>query len=104
MVKGIIVGKETSTYTDKQSGEIKISRKLHVLLEAPRRPSDGFIGQKVITESIPFPVDDVKVGDVCFFDYDVQSTRSGTFARLVDVDVIGRIDMDAFTAATTPQP
>ncbi len=98
MTKGLIVGKEERTYPDKQTGEIKTSRTLHILCDAPKRPEDGFTGQKVITESVRFPIDDIKVGDYVYLDYDIRSTRSGTFASLVEITPVGKVDMTALAA------
>ena len=99
MAKGIIVGKEIRKFADKQTGELKESRILHVLWDKPRRPEDGFNGQKVSAESAPFSVDDLKIGDYCFFDYDTRSTKSGTFARLADVEVLKHVDLSVLYSA-----
>lgn len=101
MAKGIIVGKDVRSVTDKGTGEMKEFRTLHVLWDKPRRLEDGFDGQKVSAESAPFSVDDLKIGDYCFFDYDTRITKSGTFARLADVDVLAHVDMSIFAKAVS---
>ena len=95
MAIGIIVGKEVSSFTDQQTGQLVTMRKLHVLWGKPRRTVDGFEGRKVQVESCAFDIDYLKVGDRCNFEYEVNSTKRGNFAKLVDVEPLGHIDLDA---------
>ena len=98
MALGIIVGKEVSSFADSQTGELVKMRKLYVLWDKPRRPQDGFEGRKVTVESAPFDIDDLKVGDVCNFEYEINATKKGNFAKLCDVAPTGHLDLDAVLA------
>lgn len=98
MALGIIVGKEISQFTDQQTGEVVKMRKLHVLWDKPKRLADGFEGQKVQVESASFDIDDLKIGDRCIFEYEINATKKGNFAKLVDVEVVGHVDLDALLA------
>ena len=95
MAIGIIVGKEVSSFTDQQTGELVKMRKLHVLWEPPRRPQDGFEGRKVQVETASFEIDDLKIGDRCNFEYEINQTKKGNFAKLIDVEPLGHIDINA---------
>lgn len=95
MALGIIVGKEISQFTDQQSGEVVKMRKLHILWDKPRRSQDGFEGQKVQVETAGFEIDDLKVGDRCNFEYEINATKKGNFAKLADVERVGHVDLDA---------
>ena len=98
MALGIIVGKEVSQFPDKVTGELVKSRKLHILWDKPRRPQDGFEGQKVQVETAGFDIDDLKIGDRCNFEYEVNVTKKGNFAKLADVEKVGHVDLDALFA------
>ena len=98
MALGIIVGKEISQFPDKETGVLVKSRKLHILWDKPRRPQDGFEGQKVQVESAGFDIDDLAVGDRCNFEYEINATKKGNFAKLADVEVVGHVDFDALFA------
>ena len=99
MATGIIVGKEISEFTNTTSGEVVKMRKLHILWDKARRPQDGFEGQKVQVENAGFEIDDLKVGDRCSFEYEINATKKGNFAKLVDAVKIGHVDLDALLAA-----
>ena len=94
MATGIIVGKEVSQFTDQQTGEVVKMRKLHVLWDAPRRPQDGFEGRKAQVETASFDIDYLKIGDRCNFEYEINATKKGNFAKLVDVEPIGHVDLE----------
>ena len=94
MALGIIVGKEISQFTDQQTGELVKMRKLHILWDPPRRPQDGFEGQKVQVETASFEIDDLKIGDRCNFEYEINATKKGNFAKLIDVEVMGHLDLN----------
>lgn len=98
MANGIIVGKEISTFADQQTGQLVTMRKLHILWDKSRRIVDGFEGQKVQVETVSFDINDLKVGDRCSFEYEINATKKGNFAKLVDVEVLGHIDLDAVLA------
>lgn len=93
MALGIIVGKEVSSFTDQQTGELVKMRKLHILWDKSRRVVDGFEGQKVQVETASFDIDDLKIGDRCNFEYEINATKKGNFAKLVDVEVVGHVDL-----------
>ena len=98
MALGIIVGKEISQFTDQQTGELVKMRKIHILWDKPRRPQDGFEGQKVQVETASFDIDDLKIGDRCNFEYEINATKKGNFAKLADVEKVGHVDLDALFA------
>ena len=98
MALGIIVGKEVSSFTDQQTGELVKMRKLHVLWDKPRRVVDGFEGQKVQVETASFDIDDLKIGDRANFEYEINATKKGNFAKLVDVEVVGHVDLAVLAA------
>ena len=83
-MKGTIVGKEISKY--KKDGEDKVSRNLYVVWDAPKHATDGMEGQKCEAVFVPFDLPDgVNVGINCEFEYEIQQTRKGAIARLVDI-------------------
>lgn len=85
-MKGIIVGKNINTYTDKSTGEAKTSRTLYVLWDKPKNPTDGFEGCKCESVFVPFEIPpDVELYSHCEFEYEIQQTRVGSMARLVDI-------------------
>lgn len=98
MATGIIVGKEISQFPDQQTGELVKVRKLHILWDKPRRLQDGFEGRRVQVETASFDIDDLKIGDRCNFEYDINQTKKGNFAKLADVEPIGHIDLESFLA------
>ena len=98
MALGIIVGKEISSFTDQQTGELVKMRKLHILWDKSRRVVDGFEGQKVQVETASFDIDDLKIGDRCNFEYEINATKKGNFAKLVDVEVVGHVDLNVLAA------
>lgn len=91
-MKGVIVGKFVREYPDKSSGEMKKSRELAVVWEKKERLEDGCSGQKVDMVYVSFPIDDLRVGDLCDFEYEINTTAKGTFARLSDIRKIGRVN------------
>ena len=85
-MKGTIVGKEIKTYVDKSTGEVKTARTLYVLWDAPKNAPDGFEGQKCEGVYVPFALPDgADLHARCDFEYEVQQTRNGAMARLVDI-------------------
>lgn len=90
-MKGVIIGKFQRSYPDKSTGEQKISREIAVIWEKKGRLEDNCEGQKAETIFVTFPINDLHVGDVCEFDYDINSTSKGTFARLVDITKVGQV-------------
>ena len=91
-MKGTIVGKEIKTYVDKSTGEVKTARTLYVLWDAPKNPPDGFEGQKCEGVYVPFDLPDgVDLHIRCDFEYEVQQTRNGAMARLVDIEGIEKM-------------
>lgn len=82
-MKAVILGKEIKKY--EKNGEAKTSRTLHVLWDQ-NREVEGMTGNKVEAVFIPFDIPSgVEVGVQCEFEYELQNTKNGTFARLVDV-------------------
>ena len=98
MAIGIIVGKEISQFANKDTGELVMLRKLYLLWDKPRRPADGFEGRKVQVETCSFDISDLAVGDRCNFEYEINVTSKGKTAKLVDVEPLGHIDLDAVLA------
>lgn len=82
-MKAIILGKEIKKY--KKDGEDKIARTLHVMWEQ-KREVDGLTGNKVEPVFVNFDIPSgVDVGVQCEFEYELQNTKNGTMARLVDI-------------------
>lgn len=97
-MRGFIVGKEVTSYIPKEEKNKpnpvhKVSRTLHVVWDKPRRPVEGMDGFKAEAVWIPFPCDDIKVGDYCEFEYEARNTSKGSFASLVDIITIGKADI-----------
>ena len=91
-MKGTILGRETRRYPDKNTGEIKTARTLYVAWDTPKHPVDGFEGQKCEAVHVPFEYPEgVVLHARCDFEYEVQQTRSGAIARLVDIIVIEKM-------------
>ena len=90
-MKGVIIGKFQRNYPDKSTGEVKTSREIAVIWEKKGRMEDGCEGQKAEMIFVSFPIDDLHVGDVCEFDYEINSTSKGMFARLVDITKVGKV-------------
>lgn len=83
-MKALIVGKRINNY--KKNGEDKVARELYVLKDAPKHPVDGLEGQPTEVIFVPFEIPEgVKVGMYCDFEYEIQQTRNGAMARLVDI-------------------
>ena len=98
MAIGIIVGKEISQFEDQKTHEQIALRRLYILWNKPRRPADGFEGRKVQLETCYFDISDLNVGDCCNFEYEINTTSKGKTAKLVDVEVLAHIDIDAILA------
>ena len=91
-MKGIIIGKEIKKYVDKTTGEVKTKRTLWVLWDAPKNLPDGFEGQKCESVYVTFELPEgVAIHSRCNFEYEVQQTRGGSYARLVDVEHIEKM-------------
>ena len=91
-MKGTIVGKEINPYTDKSTGEIKISRNLYVLCDAPKRLIDGFEGQTCECISVPFDLPaGVGLHSRCEFEFEFKETYKGSYRRLVDIEHIEKM-------------
>ena len=82
-MKGIIFGKEVKKYM--KGDEEKTARTLHVMW-VQRRAIDGLVGNKVEAVYVPFEIPaGVEVGVQCEFEHELQPTKNGTIARLVDI-------------------
>ena len=82
-MKGIIFGKEIKKYT--KNDEEKTARTLYVMWEQ-KREVDGLVGNKVEAVYIPFEIPaGVNIGVQCEFEYEIQPTKNGSMARLVDI-------------------
>ena len=80
---GIILGKEIKKY--EKNGEQKTARNLHVVWEQ-KRAVDGLEGNKVESVFVNFDIPaGVDVGVKCEFEYEIQPTKNGSIARLVDI-------------------
>ncbi len=89
-MKAIILGKEIKNYKSKE-GEEKVVRNLHVMWEQ-KREIDGFTGNKVESVFVPFDIPaGVDVGVQCEFEYELQTIKNNTFARLVDITPLLRM-------------
>ena len=88
-MKGTIFGKEIKKYVDKSTGDVKTARTLYVAWDAPKHAPDGFEGQKCEAVYVPFELPEgVELHAKCDFEYEVQQTRNGAMARLVDITPI----------------
>jgi len=91
-MKGIIFGKEIKNY--KKGDEDKTARTLHVMWEQ-KREVDGLVGNKVEAVYIPFDIPaGVEVGVQCDFEYEIQPTKNGSMARLVDITPIQKMRLN----------
>lgn len=91
-MKGTILGREINKYVDKSTGELKTARTLYVAWDAPKHPEDGFEGQKCEAVYVPFEFPEgVILHARCDFEYEVQQTRNGARARLVDIEGIEKM-------------
>lgn len=91
-MKGTILGKEIKKYVDKSTGEVKTARTLYVAWDAPKHAPDGFEGQKCEAVYVPFEFPEgVELHARCDFEYEVQQTRNGAMARLVDIEGIEKM-------------
>jgi len=89
---GIILGKEVKKY--EKNGEQKVARNLHVMWEQ-KREVDGLVGNKVEAVYIPFDIPaGVEVGVQCDFEYEIQPTKNGSMARLVDITPIQKMRLN----------
>lgn len=90
---GIVLGKEIKTYTSKNDQQ-KTARTLYVLWDQKRKP-DGLDGNKCEAVFVPFEIPEgVNVGTKCEFEYDIQPTKNGSMARLVDIMPIQKLRID----------
>ena len=86
---GIILGKEVKKYI--KDGEQKVARNLHVMWEQ-KRAVDGLVGNKVEAVFVNFEIPaGVEVGVKCDFEYEIQPTKNGSMARLVDITPITKM-------------
>ena len=91
-MKGTILGKEIKKYVDKSTGEVKTARTLYVAWDAPKHAPDGFEGRKCEAVYVPFELPEgVELHARCDFEYEVQQTRNGAMARLVDIEAIEKM-------------
>ena len=102
-MKGTILGREIKKYVDKSTGEVKTARTLYVLWDAPKHPVDGFDGQKCESVYVPFELPaGAELHARCDFEYEVQQTRSGAIARLVDIEHIEKMAVSIRPIANAP--
>lgn len=93
-MKGIVIGKEEMKWRPQGATEERVSRKLHVVWDAPKRVQDGFEGRRVETVYCPFDFKDIPLGSYCEFEYDVRpSAKGGNVARLEDIAVLCMCDI-----------
>lgn len=85
-MKCLLVGVEKNCYTDKNSGELKVSNTLHVVYDKPSRTSPDFRGQKVDAVKTRLNVDDLQLGHR--YDLIFEQVRYGQKAFLDLVDVL----------------
>ena len=91
-MKGTILGRETNKYVDKSTGELKTARTLYVAWDPPKHSEDGFEGQKCEAVYVPFEFPEgAELHARCDFEYEVQQTRNGARARLVDIEGIEKM-------------
>ena len=83
-MKGIVLGIKVQSYT--KNGENKVAREVYVLKDAPKNPVDGMDGRSCEVIFVPFEIPaGVKKDMYCEFEYEIQQTRNGAMARLVDI-------------------
>ena len=86
-MKGTILGLEVNSYT--KDGVLKVGRTAYVVWDKPKNPPDGLKGRKCEALFAPFDFPkDVDVDMHCDFEYEVQQTRKGAMARLIDITPI----------------
>ena len=83
-MRGLVIGKRINEYT--KNGEKKVARTLYVIKDEPKNPVDGMEGRPCEELFVPFEIPaGVGVGVYCDFEYEIQQTRNGAMARLVDI-------------------
>lgn len=84
---GIILGIENNSYINKETGELKESKKVYVLWERQAIPDKNLQGNSCSVEnlSVSSLPEGVVVGAKCDFVYDIRPTSKGTFARLANI-------------------
>lgn len=85
-MKCLVVGVETYSYTDKNTGEVKASNTIHVVYDKPSRAAAGFRGQKVECVKTRLDVSDLQLGHK--YDLVFESVRYGQKAYLDLVDIV----------------
>lgn len=92
-MKATIIGIETITKINKDTGETTLSRNLHVVRDL-KKGDNTIDGRRVedIWCSFDLP-EGVKVGSRCDFEFDVVETRSGAFKRLEDIELLGQMNI-----------
>ena len=75
-MKARIIGKKTTTRVDKNSGEVKTYRELHVEY-MPAIPKDGMEGNEVDVIGCKFDTSSIKVGGI----YDLEITKNNYQGR-----------------------
>lgn len=94
-MNGTIIGKEIKSYVDKSTNQPKVARTLYVAWDAPKHPDPNFTGRKCEGVYVSFELPNgVDVGMRCNFEYEIQQTRSGAIARLVDITPLNRVSVD----------
>ena len=90
---GIILGIENNSYTKKETGELKESKKVYVLWERQAIPDKNLQGNSCSVENLFISTlpNGVVVGAKCDFIYDIRSTSKGTFARLANIVPVGLV-------------
>lgn len=89
-----LVGIEARDYPDKKTGEMKHYCGLHVV-HAQKGNGRNWSGYRVEQLTCPRDVDDrtLKLNAFYELEYQIQQTRSGTYARLVDLVEVGPDDV-----------
>lgn len=81
-----LLGKESRTYTNKSTGELKEFRAAHVIWEG--RQKNGLEGTMVEVVTLPRDVDykSLRIGE----SYDIVYGAYGRYARVERFDVVGK--------------
>ena len=83
-MKALITGIRVNEYT--KNGEKRVAREVYVLKDKPKNPVDGLKGRPTEVIYVPFEIPEgVDEGIYCEFEYEIQQTRNGAMARLVDI-------------------
>lgn len=86
MSKCLVVGVEVRSYSDKNTGELKYFRELHVVHDEPKRKVDGLRGQRCEVIVARFDVSDIQPRKRYELEYETRNFRGVSQAILVGLE------------------